>query len=597
MGSEILASVTSHMDPAPDARAAAGAAGAAGVDDPGGGARLGPWALGAVYVAIAGLFLYPLVLILGEPYLLNYTEGILLHAAMQVQAGGSLYGDLSAPPHGYFAYGPLHALLGALLLALTGPSLLPLRLLSVACELAIVLLVYRTLRALRAGPPQDAAGAPEAGVPATGVPGSGDALAGAMLTLGVLGLHKFHGIVRVDMLMVAAEVWAVSELLMFLRGPGRGWRGLACFVAAMVLALLTKTTAAILLGGTGLVALLALCRQRRQGAMLLAAVAAAALVYGLVFLAWNAATGGGFARFQSTYQAASGFCDPRREDCFWVFNLFYVLLAHYGSFLALGLASVVLLRGGGALGLLALVSALWVCAGNFKSGADLNYNIELLVLLCMLVGLALPRWRGLAARLSARLAARLSARLAAACVALVVPALLAFGLASRVLAGYAIHDWNARSVTHPTREHTALVVTLMGGDPADKDLDRGFDLMTEQAREDRRILAALTRQAEGVLLAEEPLFAALAGKQVWVTDPFQTRALVEHGLMDLSPVLEACRSGRIRWVFAGWRLMMLPGLRELLETEFRPVHRTRSAIASSFWTVYVHRRAPPPLLP
>ncbi|MCS6802005.1 MAG: glycosyltransferase 87 family protein [Chloroflexota bacterium] len=61
-----------------------------------------------------------------------YGEGIVLSQALAVAAGQPLYPPLGQPPYAVTAYTPLYYLIVALLSALTGPSLVPGRLLSLA---------------------------------------------------------------------------------------------------------------------------------------------------------------------------------------------------------------------------------------------------------------------------------------------------------------------------------------------------------------------------------------------------------------------------------------------------------------------------------
>jgi hypothetical protein len=518
------------------------------------------WALLLVAGCLcAGVFAYTTCLILGEPYLLNYTEGILLFGVSQVSKGAPLYQDINLPPHIYFAYGPLYPYLGAAVTEVFGFGILTLRTLTVVCELGISLLAYRILRSCEMS--------------------RLNATSGALLVLGILGFHKFHAIARVDMLVLTAVFFGYGELFSYLRDGKR--RRLIGLAIAMAIAMLGKASAVISLGAVGLVAVIELFRQPRRGIALVVACAGAGLLYGVVAWWFNARTGGAFFRFQFAYQGASGFCNPFVEDCKWQLMLFQIPLYCFGSLFVVSLLAVLVTRGGGYLGLLALVAAAWVGWASFKDGADQNYNIELFVLLGLLIARALPRWLELAGRAGPRVAWYAQHVMA--------PVIILACLTSPLLTGLPIHDWDTKAIGHPTREDTVDAILFMSGDPKDVDLDAPFDMLSERHRAERQAIAELTRQATGILLAEEPFFAVLEGKEVWMTDPFQLGILHQRGMFDVSPILEACRDGRIQWVFAGFRLLAIEGLPEVLETHFTQVYRTKADMGSSHWTVYRHR--------
>jgi hypothetical protein len=518
------------------------------------------WALLCVPGSLCvGVFAYATFLILREPYIFNYTEGILLFGVDQVANGAPLYQDINKPPYIYFSYGPLHPFLGAAVTEVFGSGILTLRALTVACELGISLLAYRILRACKAS--------------------HFNATSGALLVLGLLGFHKFHAIARVDMLVLTAVFFGYGELFLYLR-DGKAWR-LIALATAMAIAMLGKVSAVTSLGSVGVVAVIELFPRPRRGLALMAACAGAGLLYGLVAWWFDARSGGAFFRFQFAYQGASGFCNPFVQNCQWEFSLLQVPLYCYRSLFVLSLVAVLVMRGAGYLGLLALVAATWVTWATFKAGADLNYNIELIVLLGLLIARALPRW--------VELAGRVGPRAAWYAEHVIPPGLVLACLASPLLTGLPIHDWRTKAVQHPTREDTANSIRFLSGNAEDVDLDAPFDLLSETHRAERQAIAELTRQTTGILLAEEPFFAVLEGKEVWMVDPFQLGLLHQRGMFDVSPILDACRDGRIKWVFAGFRLLAIEGLAQVLETHYTPVYKTKAEIASSYWTVYRHR--------
>src|SRR5260370_25537934 len=100
----------------------------------------------ALLVAIASIFAahfaYVAILIVRDPYLLNYTEGISLMAANRVLRGEPLYPDINRFPFVYFAYPIVYPLVSSALVALLGNRLLGLRLLTIACELLLAVLFF-----------------------------------------------------------------------------------------------------------------------------------------------------------------------------------------------------------------------------------------------------------------------------------------------------------------------------------------------------------------------------------------------------------------------------------------------------------------------
>jgi hypothetical protein len=514
------------------------------------------WSLGLFMLVCASTFFYMAVLVVREPYMLNYTEGILLWAANQLAAGEGIYLDIDRAPFAYFAYGPVHPAICAPLVALFGPSLLPIRVLTVLSELVIVLFVYRILTAYAVT--------------------RWYAATGAALVMGALALQKFHALARIDMLVLAFEMWGLSELVAFRNDRRR--IHLLWFVVAQVVALLSKPTAIVLLGGAGLLALSMLRHERRDGLRIVLGCAAAGVIYGLALLVGSLMTDGAFFEFQFTYQGASSFCNVLDEECKWVRVRAHVVQLHHGSFLLVALVSIVLVRKHGFLYLLFALSMGWWCFANLKRGADLNYIIEPLLLSGIVIGAALPHWRARAERIDHRLGA------------LGVPLLGCISPASAWTSGAPIHDWICKEAVHPTPEAFRELVLEEGGNPDEHDPNATFDLLASTAQQERERIAELTRAATGILLVEEPAFAVQAGKEIWITDPWQMVALHREGMFDIEPVLDACRDGRIQWIFAGSRVRDLPGLREVIATSYDEVYRAEHAIESTFWVVYRHRQ-------
>jgi hypothetical protein len=59
------------------------------------------------------------------------------------------------------------------------------------------------------------------------------------------------------------------------------------------------------------------------------------------------------------------------------------------------------------------------------------------------------------------------------------------------------------------------------------------------------------------------------------------------GQLDPEPLLQACREGDVRWVFAGSRVRRIPGINAVLATWYRPVYTTKTGINHAGpYTVY-----------
>jgi hypothetical protein len=349
----------------------------------------------------------------------------------------------------------------------------------------------------------------------------------------------------------------------------------------VALALLVKVSSAILFAGFGAVALVELRNSRPRGAWLVASLAAGAFAYGLIALLWSLASEGSFYHFQFTYQGLSPMCNPLREDCSVQALIYPALLGRYGSFVLLALVSAWVLPGHRLLKMLCLLSWAWFGFSALKAGADLNYSLEPLLLSSLIVGLALPRWRQLLAAASHRLAPGLDS--------VALPALILLGLSFLLVTKLPVNDWYARDGFFFPHLDDRDIIIGSGGDPDIVTPGPLFDLLSQESRDERRRLAELMASASGVVLSEEPFFAALADKPLWLADPFQMHVLYEHGVFDPGPLIAACRDGRVQWVFAGWRLLRIEGMKEVLDSDFEVVYRSRRPVTTSFWTVYKRR--------
>jgi hypothetical protein len=190
-----------------------------------------------------------------------YGEGIVLSQALAVAAGRPLYPPLGQPPYAVTAYTPLYYLVVAGLNLLTGPSLVPGRLVSLAAFAAAALCIAFAVR-------------PRAGW-----------LWGSIAAFAFLAqpaASEWIGLHRVDSLALALSL---GGLLAGARGR------LRLAATLLVLAVLTKQT--YLAAPAALTASLVLQRRERDAALFVAAFAAP---LAMVVMALEAVTGGNFLR-------------------------------------------------------------------------------------------------------------------------------------------------------------------------------------------------------------------------------------------------------------------------------------------------------------
>jgi len=323
-------------------------------------------------VACAAAFLVFGGVILLEPYVLNYGEGLNLWAANQIRTGEPLYVDPFEPPYLYYPYPPVFPGVAAGLIAILGVNLFALRLLVLVAEIVLAGLVFRILR--RCEVSRDTA------------------LLAAGLLLGFFAFHRFHVLARVDFLQLVFTFSALHELLAWPRDR-RPWR-LAVAAVALVLSALTKPTALLMIGAVGLHGLLLALRagSRRTGVFVFATAAVSLAGYGACVLILDATTGGAFTRNTWILIQASGY--------FSGFSQVVFFLAHYGVLAAMGILGILFVRRHGLIRLMAGVSLVWYVYASHKKGADQNYNLETLVLLTITAALLLERLR---TKVSARL--------------------------------------------------------------------------------------------------------------------------------------------------------------------------------------------------
>ena len=481
--------------------------------------------MGLLLIGTVAHFAYASYRVIAEPHALNYTEGISLLSAQRIHEGAPMYPPIGEPPYVYLAYPPVYPLLCAGLTLLGTPKLPTLRGFTVACELLSAVLLFLLLRQRR-------------------VSRLHAATCGASL-LGILSIHKFHGLARLDMLVVALLLLVLWLLTRARAKPN--WRTHLLLGASMVLTCLTKPTAAVPLLVMGGSLLLPAWRGEKRARRILGTCVAAAATYVAIALALQHASGGGFVRHTFLYQAQSGV----RGGGFatgpmvrmWQ-TLAPVLIAT--------LACFALIRRLTLPGTLALVSLLWLALSSLKAGADLNYTLEPLAWLLLFLGCVLGSERESLSprnRLGRRIAARratLPIVLGACLLTLAIPRTLG-------------------------SQHALYL------EPA---------LSSEWAAMRERTVEFL-RESDGLTLAEEPYFAVAAHKALWLSDPFHYEVLRRRGTFDFEPIYDAMRAGRIRRIVAGARLLTVPNFAHLLHRHYRK-HAVGLAMdedtALSLWT-------------
>ncbi|MGH7462877.1 MAG: glycosyltransferase family 39 protein, partial [Longimicrobiales bacterium] len=171
------------------------------------------------------------------PYDLDFLEDSLLMQSLRVAEGQPVFVPLNADfvPHVYM---PLYTWLGGLSFKVTGPSFVPLRLLSLGATLATALLIYWIARR-------------ESGLRWIAIACAGLWLGGYRITGG------WYELVRVDSLFVALALGGLV-LGAYAVDPNRRLIGSACMLA---LAFLTKQTGVIFAIGLAIYLLITIGRR------------------------------------------------------------------------------------------------------------------------------------------------------------------------------------------------------------------------------------------------------------------------------------------------------------------------------------------------
>lgn len=328
------------------------------------------WLLVLCWIGFAGLFLRNSVILLLEPYSLDYGEGITLMAGMRTLAGLPLYPPLDQAPYWGFTYPFVHPTFAALSLALFGENIFAVRLISVLSELGTALLVFGILRT--------------AGL------GRTVATTCAALLLYLFATSEYHAIARVDQLTLLFSMGGVWCLSRFWQQPR--WR--ECLLAApfFLAGLFTKPSAAMLLLACWCHAFIRLRHKTVPARQVLAMTAGVVLVAVAIAAVVDHATDGRFIASIVTDHLDSA---SRRE---WT----YPNSRFFGNYaFPTGLVLLVVVFGTrqSYLRLLIATSLAWFAYAALKEGSAMNYAFEPLSFLCIGLGLFVCEVRD---RLSAR---------------------------------------------------------------------------------------------------------------------------------------------------------------------------------------------------
>jgi hypothetical protein len=319
--------------------------------------------LAGVVLAIgAGLYGRTTYEALTEPEIVNYSEGIVLHAAERALAGAPLWGDLRQAPYDYSAYPPLFTVLAGALCGIFGVHLAVVRALA-AVAYALALAVAGRIASRESGHAW-------AGLAAVG------------LGLGVTSAHPFAAIARVDALEILFGLIALDRVLALERRDAARPRVTAfAAIVAMVLCALTKWTGLAPFVG---IALWRAWRARSVRDPALAAVLGGVLASLAAFAIGHVWTGGALTQQVFFDQARSG----------TILRAFVVVnyVAYQLGPIALALWTV--RRGLAHAAASALASSLvWMALSQLKDGADHNYALGPIALTMAIAGAGLPALR------------------------------------------------------------------------------------------------------------------------------------------------------------------------------------------------------------
>jgi hypothetical protein len=309
-----------------------------------------------------GYFLLHSITAIRFPFPLNYGEGTLLNQARLLALGRNIYPpDLTDYPYTITEYPPIYMALLALSIKLFGLSYALGRTLSVVAALlsaACIVLILYTLTDDRAA-----------------------SVMGGLLFLTFPYVIFWSSLVRIDLLALA---FSLGGILVVTRWPLERW---SPFLSATLMIGAAFTRQSYLLAGPLTVAgWLFLQNRKKAGLFVLSLVAGLLIVFGGL----NALTRGGFF-FHTVTANVQSF--SRTE----LIRFFTHLVGTSAPLLVIALVELIAVarrqRSASLLPSLFLVGGFLSALAIGKVGADLNYFLELLAALSLVVGTAVARWR------------------------------------------------------------------------------------------------------------------------------------------------------------------------------------------------------------
>lgn len=518
------------------------------------------WLVLLISLFFVAHFVYTSILTVNEPYALNQVEGLSIYLAQEAKSGNSLYPDINNAPFTLNNYPPLHPIISSFFLSLPLTKVQSLRLFNILTELAISLVFL--------------------GITVLITKDKSLSLIFTCLLLGLLSVHKFHGVIRVDALGLFFALTGIFYLLKYLKS--NSVLDLIYFSFLYTLALLAKQTNLILITG---VVVYSFAKFRYANVEkyknLFLACMLSLFSFFLISIAIDQVTDGRYFLYIFYYQSFAG--TFFREGAKLISELF---IFYCPVFILLGLiyleelhelresfrkelSARLLQRKKGMLAglrdirlfvknklnkneddvfagqynfLIALTSLsfFWFGSSIFKAGADLNYSLEPLVLTCII----------LCAWFSYRKAIK-------------------------------INEWVLK------KEYLLLslvVLTMIA-----VGLRRYYykDFLQENRQKERELIGRLIKESNGLVLMEDPFIPLVYDKKFLVNDMFALSFLVRNGKTDANNLFEYIENQDLEFIMLGEIMNQMPEIRNVIETHYDVYYQTAFDVVHSPWTIYV----------
>ena len=302
------------------------------------------------------LFGISLIHVYGIPYGIDFGEGYLANASLELIRGHNPYHSLDQPPWIVTSYPPLFLVLNGLLMSILGVSLIPGKFIATISLVGMIILVGAILRKL------------------------GVSLAVAILSAGVLLAFpwpvSWAQVVRVDTLGI---MFAAAGIFLWLRSQKTS----DAVLAAVFFSLAAYTKQSLLAAAFAAIVYGLISRDRR----ILILMVLFAVLTGGAYVVTNYATGGWFIQHLFTYTANEFFVGRMTAGLGQYFKATWLLqILAISAFIIPGAVS----GPRRLLGWYFLLSHLTLGAYGFE-GSDTNYFIEPLMSSALLAGLSLDR--------------------------------------------------------------------------------------------------------------------------------------------------------------------------------------------------------------